>query len=84
MSWKTVCASQEEGRLGIKDVGKINMTLLAKWKWRLVLEENGLWKKVIEFRYGSGERWMFINLICVLYVERVIYLTDLIRISSGG
>ena len=28
-----ICKPLEEGGLGIKDIGKFNGALLAKWKW---------------------------------------------------
>ena len=30
-----------------------NYALIAKWKWRLGVEEDGLWKEVLESIYGS-------------------------------
>jgi len=30
-----------------------NIAFLAKWKWRLRTEKSGLWKDVLEFKYGS-------------------------------
>jgi len=30
-----------------------NEALLAKWKWRLGIEEKGLWKNILESKYGS-------------------------------
>ena len=31
-----------QGGLGIKDIYKFNMDLLAKWKWRIRMESQGL------------------------------------------
>jgi len=41
------------GGLGIKNVRKFNVALLAKWLWRLGLEEVGVWRDIIESRYDS-------------------------------
>jgi len=43
----------EEGGLGIKDVRKFNSNLVAKWKWRLGVGKTGLWKEILESRYGG-------------------------------
>jgi len=52
VSWENLCKPLEEGELGIKDVRKSNGALLAKWKWRLMGEEKGLWKEVFLSKYG--------------------------------
>lgn len=31
----------------------VNMSLLAKWKWRLLQEEHSLWKQVLVEKYGD-------------------------------
>ena len=54
VSWEKVCKSQEEGGLGVKNIRKFNRALLAKWKWRLMSEENGKWKQILLSKYGSG------------------------------
>ena len=48
-----MCKEKEQGRLGIKDMKLFNMTLLAKWKWRLRNNEKGLWKQRIHSKYGE-------------------------------
>ena len=39
--------------MGIKDVGRFNTTLLAKWKWRIGVKEEGVWRNVLESWYDS-------------------------------
>jgi len=39
--------------LGVKDVQKFNYVLLAKWKWRLGVEEEDTWRDVIESKYEN-------------------------------
>ena len=41
------------GEIGIKDIELFNKALLAKWKWRLGKEQNGLWKEILESKYRS-------------------------------
>jgi len=43
----------EEGGLGVKNVRNFNRALLAKWKWRLMGEEKGMWKQVLISKYGT-------------------------------
>jgi hypothetical protein len=42
--------TQEKRGLGIKDIRKLNISLLCKWWWRLDKEE-GLWQKIVKFKY---------------------------------
>lgn len=37
---------------------RVNTALLGKWKWMLGKEEKGLWRDVIEPKYGS---WSSLN-----------------------
>jgi len=53
VTWKKVCSPIEVGGLGIRDIGRFNALLLAKWKWRIVVEVVGLWKEIIDSRYSS-------------------------------
>ena len=55
MAWDKICYHVEESGLGIKDVGRFNAALLAKWKWRLGKEEGGVWKDIIESRHSSWQ-----------------------------
>ena len=50
--WDKVCKPKEEGGLGVKDVRMFNCALLAKWKWRMLSEEKGKWKKILVSKYN--------------------------------
>jgi len=52
VSWENVCKPTGEGGLGIKNVRNFNGALLAKWKWRLMGEEKGMWKEILFSKYG--------------------------------
>ena len=53
VSWEKVCRPFHEGGLGIKDIDNFNVALLSNWKWRLGGPKLGLWRAVLESRYGS-------------------------------
>ncbi|WJX68394.1 hypothetical protein P8452_52767 [Trifolium repens] len=52
VSWAEICKPKKEGGLGIKDLRLINCSLLSKWRWKLLMDGEDLWKKVIMARYG--------------------------------
>jgi hypothetical protein len=47
IKWDTVCLPKKKGGLGVRDVRVVNMSLLAKWRWRLLDNKPGVWKDVI-------------------------------------
>lgn len=52
MNWKSVWQPHNKGGLGVRDVKLVNLSLLAKWWYRLIQSENLLWKEVLSARYG--------------------------------
>ena len=54
VSWANVYKPKEEGGLGVKDIRMFNCALLAKWKWRLLSEEKGIWKEILVSKYCLG------------------------------
>jgi len=52
-SWKKVCEPRDIGGLGIIDLRTFNLAFLGKWIWRLGSENGGLWKKILDSKYGG-------------------------------
>jgi hypothetical protein len=42
------------GGLGVRDIRAVNISLLAKWRWRLLFDDNALWKEVLKGKYGAS------------------------------
>lgn len=61
LSWDLVCLPREWGRLGLRRIRDMNASLLTKWLWRLISNENSLWKKIIRAKYGTDARGRFTN-----------------------
>lgn len=40
MSWFSIGKPKHEGGLGVKDCGAFNVTLLRKWAWKILLEND--------------------------------------------
>jgi hypothetical protein len=52
VKWDVVCRPKKEGGLGVRNLRFVNISLLAKWKWKLLSREHELWKEVVVARYG--------------------------------
>ncbi|KAL5137894.1 putative ribonuclease H protein [Glycine soja] len=51
VKWETVCLPKDKGGLGIKDITKFNLALLAKWKWNLFHHNGELWARILESKW---------------------------------
>ncbi|MCI12202.1 putative non-LTR retroelement reverse transcriptase, partial [Trifolium medium] len=45
-------APSEYGGLGVRQLREFNLALLGKWCWRLLVDREGLWYRVLAARYG--------------------------------
>jgi hypothetical protein len=48
VKWDVVCQPKRLGGLGVRDLRAVNISMLAKWRWRLLNDDNALWKEVIK------------------------------------
>jgi hypothetical protein len=49
VKWDKVCKSKKKGGLGMKNLRKMNISLLCKWWW--MLEKEGLWQVIVRKKY---------------------------------
>ena len=52
-SWDKVCEPRDFGGLEIIDLRIFNLALLGKWIWRLGTDRGGLWKEILDSKYGG-------------------------------
>ncbi|KAK2420573.1 hypothetical protein QL285_031284 [Trifolium repens] len=52
VSWDDICRPKNEAGLGIRDLRLVNISLLTKWRWKLLSCERALWKDVVIAKYG--------------------------------
>ena len=52
INWEVACAQKEKGGLGLRKIILLKKVLLGKWVWRLAIEKDNLWKKVLLVKYG--------------------------------
>ncbi|GAU21871.1 hypothetical protein TSUD_33680 [Trifolium subterraneum] len=60
VKWPVVCKAKSKGGLGVRDVRLVNLSLLAKWRWRLLLPGRPLWQEVLVAKYGDH----ILNRVC--------------------
>ncbi|MCH95104.1 LINE-1 reverse transcriptase like, partial [Trifolium medium] len=54
VKWSVVCQKKKYGGLGVRYISVVNLSLLMKWRWRLLQSsEVGLWKEVLLAKYGA-------------------------------
>jgi hypothetical protein len=54
IKWDVVCLPKKKGGLGVRDVRAVNISLLTKWRWRLLHDDASLWKDMLKSKYGVG------------------------------
>jgi hypothetical protein len=52
VKWETICKPKHTGGLGVRDIRLVNISLLTKWRWRLLYVDQQMWKKVSIAKYG--------------------------------
>lgn len=53
--WTKICVPKKSGGLGIENMELFNMSLLGKWKWRMLTEKKSEWCKLLDRLYGIDE-----------------------------
>ena len=53
VGWDKVCASLENGGLGVRKLATFNKALLGKCLWRFGVEETRLWRRVVALKFGE-------------------------------
>ena len=54
VKWTNICRRKKKGGLGIKNISKMNVSLLCKWWWKLEME-NGLQQDIVRTKYLSND-----------------------------
>lgn len=57
ISWGHICLQKVEGGLGVKNLKVFNMSLLAKWQWRMLNGKEAIWNKLMDFRYQKLQQF---------------------------
>jgi hypothetical protein len=75
--WTIICKNKKKGGLGIKDVRKLNLSLLCKW-WSKLEVESGLWQDIVSYKYLRRD-----NIFSVKHKQNdFLVWADLIKIKN--
>lgn len=55
-NWNSICMPKKLGGLGIIELRKFNLMLLAKWRWQWQNSTERMWKTLIHQLYGGNEQ----------------------------
>lgn len=55
MAWEVLCRPKDRGSVGLKRAQEMSKALLAKLAWRVGLQSNETWARVIRNKYGLTE-----------------------------
>lgn len=54
VKWKTICQPKCNGGMGVRDIRVVNLSLLAKWRWRMLQDEDDIWKDTLVAKYDPN------------------------------
>jgi hypothetical protein len=52
VKWDLVTKPKDEGGLGVRDLRRVNLSLLANWQWRFLDPSQSGWKALLIAKYG--------------------------------
>jgi len=53
VKWDSFCLPQEDEWFRVRRIVKFNLSLLGKWCWRMFVDKDELWYRVLKARYGE-------------------------------
>jgi len=77
IDWEAICLAKEVGGLGVRRLREFNLALLGKWCWRMVVDREGLWFRVLTARYGGvGGRFQSCSSHGSVWWKDIVYICD--------
>lgn len=55
VSWDSICKPKADGGLGFRNLRMLNEGYMMKLGWRMIVETESLWTKVLRAKYACGE-----------------------------
>jgi hypothetical protein len=84
VKWDQICLPKEQGGLGVKNLAIFNKSLLGKWKWRVLSEEDAVWADLLNFRYGHLPSNLLAGITLSNDVKSSLWWRDIISLDRGS
>ena len=55
VGWNNICVGKNNGGSGVRRMRELNVSLLGKWCWRLLVDKGSMWYRVLVARYGEED-----------------------------
>jgi len=68
----------------VRDIRLVNISLLAKWRWRLLTKNGSLWKNVLQDKYGDGVAALEVSSGGIRSSVASNWWKDLMKLEGGG
>ena len=62
--WDRVCLPRKDEGLRSRNLNMFNVSLLSKWKWRMLNNQDSLWYPLLMHRYGQQDEFSSIQRSC--------------------
>ena len=55
VNWDSICLPKEDGGLRVRRLEEFNLSLLGKWCWRMLVDRDVLWYRILNARYSEED-----------------------------
>jgi hypothetical protein len=84
VKWDQICFPKEQGGLGVKNLAIFNKSLLGKWKWRVLSEDDAVWTELLQFRYGHLPSKLLTGVTLSNDVNSSLWWRDIVGLDLGS
>jgi len=85
VAWSSICLCKEYEGLGVRQLREFNSALLGKWCWRMLVDRDGFWYRVLAAQYGEEARRLEVGgRSGSFWWKELVKIRDGLRVVDGG